>query len=92
MPVGDAFDPGPAGQFIHAPRDANGAPCYSDTHSADDVFYPMTGNAPMIRKRYTTRSGAVIRIGAPDVPTVPLDVLRPLLAAWVAEQRAKAGR
>jgi hypothetical protein len=91
MPVGDAFEPGPDGYYIHAPRNAAGEPCYSDTHSAADVVYPMEGIAPMLL--VTTRlRGQLIRLDAPDVPTVPLDVLRPLLSQWVAEQRARAGQ
>lgn len=59
---------------------------------AADVVYPTPGGAPMVRSgEYTKRMPDGIRhvnrVWAPDVPTVPLDVLRVKLSEWREAQR-----
>jgi hypothetical protein len=86
----DVFDPGPDGLYLFAPRDANGAPAYSNTHSAADVVYPVPGAAPLTRTTTVQRDASgrkhAIRIWAPDIPTVPLPVLRAKLAEYLASE------
>ncbi|GLV74984.1 hypothetical protein Shyhy02_29840 [Streptomyces hygroscopicus subsp. hygroscopicus] len=86
----DLLDPGPDynGQpaYLVWPRDANGAPCFADTHGPADVVFPQPGSAPVRRGMYRQR-GTLIDLthygadGKPLVPpTIPLDVLRQMWA------------
>ncbi|MDH6214675.1 hypothetical protein M2283_001958 [Streptomyces pseudovenezuelae] len=82
----DLLDPGPDynGQraYLIWPRDANGAPCFADTHTAADVVFPQPGAALVIRGTVRQR-GILVDLthydatGNPLVPpTIPLGVLR----------------
>ncbi|MGA5434806.1 hypothetical protein ACPCIZ_22780 [Streptomyces cellulosae] len=46
----DLLDPGPDynGQpaFLNWPRNAQGEPCFSDTHTSADVVFPQPGSPP----------------------------------------------
>ena len=86
----DLLDPGPDfnGQpaYLGWPRDANGAPCFADTHSPADVVFPQPGASPVTRGTVRMRNTLIDlthydAAGNPLVPpTIPLDVLRPLWA------------
>lgn len=88
--LNDVLDPGPDGLYVYAPRDINGAPAYSNTHTPADVVYPVPGAAPMVRETYIKRmpdgSQHPMKVWAPDIPTVALDVLRTKLAEYLASE------
>ena len=87
----DLLDPGPDynGQpaYLAWPRDANGAPCFADTHGPADVVFPQPDAAPVtrgtIRQGIGYRENVLVDLtpygadGKPLAPpTIPLDVLR----------------
>lgn len=57
--VKDLCDPGPDfnGQpaYLNWPRNADGEPCFSDTHSAADVVFPQAGSQPAPRNKFDRR-------------------------------------
>ncbi|PBC82970.1 hypothetical protein SAMN05216511_4313 [Streptomyces sp. KS_16] len=82
----DLLDPGPDHNgrpaYLVWPRDANGAPCFTDTHTSADVVFPQPGAAPVTRGTVRQR-GTLVDLthrdadGKPLIPpTIPLDVLR----------------
>lgn len=89
MPA-DALSPGPNGTYPWFPRDASGAPAWSDTHSPTDVVHPTLGGTPILRGprhrtvprlRYWQGVIDAIHTQPPsyeglEIPTVPVAELR----------------
>jgi hypothetical protein len=88
----DLLDPGPSynGQpaYLVWPRNAQGEPCFADTHSPADVVFPQPGSPP-VRRGTVRQRGALIDLthygadGSPLIPpTIPLTTLRQMWADY----------